>query len=471
MGSVTPFALKDVDGLLHEPAPPHLSSGLYARDYDEVKTLGARVGSSRTAAQTSLALFYSGNFFVQMNAIARSVALARLSDIGDSARLLALANLSAADALIVSWNNKRTYNFWRPSTAIAEGDNDGNPRTAGDPSWLPLFNDPPYPDYTSGANSITSAFMRTLALFFDDDTYTFTATTTVAGQPARTYTRFSAVADDVVNARIYMGIHFRFADEVARRQGKQAADWAFSQPPLVGARRHDAYSFSSQPFRKTGLTNLLASALLVKRSSCCPTPACRGREGDRHQRQPLGVRRRDAEVGAARVAALAGADPVQHVARRARQQLRRQHVLGPARRRQQPHAFAALARRHDSLGADEHRAVAGQNSGLRRTYRFAEHLHSRAARALPRRVGAAGARRTRGRRPPRPAAPPRGRPSRRPLSARLFAGGRIVSFSMPGTWYRLRIAGTRRHRDRRPSPAASRRAPGSRSARWRDPDR
>ena len=227
MGGVTPFALEDVDRLLH-PGPPHLGSGLYVRDYDEVKALGARFGSARTAAQTSLATFYSGNFFVQMNSIARSVALARLSDIGDTARLLALANVSAADALIVAWNNKRTHSVWRPSTAIFEGDYDGNARTVGDQTWLPLFNDPPYPDYTSGANSITSAFMRTLALFFDDDAYTFTVTTTVAGQGTRTYGRFSAVALDVVDARIYMGIHFRFADEVARRQGKQAADWAFS---------------------------------------------------------------------------------------------------------------------------------------------------------------------------------------------------------------------------------------------------
>jgi hypothetical protein len=226
MGEVTPFVLND--GLLNEPGPPHLGSGRYAMDYDEVKTLGARFGSSRTAAQTSLATFYSGNFFAQMNGIARSVALARLSDIGDTARLLALANLSAADALIVAWDNKRSYNVWRPSTAIFEGDYDGNPLTVGDPTWLPLFNDPPYPDYTSGANSITAAFMRTLTLFFDDDAYTFTATTTVAGQGTRTYASFSAVADDVVDARIYMGIHFRFADEGARRQGKQAANRAFS---------------------------------------------------------------------------------------------------------------------------------------------------------------------------------------------------------------------------------------------------
>jgi hypothetical protein len=227
MGDVTPFALKDVDGVLHEPGPPRLESGLYAKEYNEVKALGARVGSSRTAAQTSLAFFYSGNFFAQMNGIARSVAMAGLTDIGDTARLLALANVSAADALIAAWNNKRRYNFWRPSTAIVNGEYDGNPQTDGDPSWLPLFNDPPYPDYSSGANSITAAFMRTLALFFGDDAHTFTATTTVAGQGTRTYSSFSAVADDVVNARIYMGIHFRSADDVARRQGEKAAEWAF----------------------------------------------------------------------------------------------------------------------------------------------------------------------------------------------------------------------------------------------------
>jgi hypothetical protein len=228
MGGVTPFALNDAAGLLPEAGPPPLNSGLYARDYDEVKALGARFGSARSPAQTSLATFYSGNFFAQMNAIARSVAQARLTDIGDTARLLALANVSAADALIVAWDNKRTYNVWRPSTAIFEGDNDGNPRTVGDPTWLPLFNDPPYPDYTSGANSITSAFMQTLALFFEDDVYAFTVTTTVPGQGTRLYGSFSAVADDVVDARICMGIHFRFADEGARRQGKQAANWAFS---------------------------------------------------------------------------------------------------------------------------------------------------------------------------------------------------------------------------------------------------
>jgi hypothetical protein len=227
-GAVEPFALKDTDGLLPEPPPPHLKSGAYAKAYDEVKALGARVNSSRTPEQTELALFYSGNFGNMLNGAVRGIAAAHVSDIGDSARLFALVSVAAADALINAWNDKRYYVFWRPSTAIINGDDDGNPRTAGDPSWLPLINDPPYPDYTSGANSITGAFMRTLALYFGDGAFPFDITTTVAPVRTRTYSRFSDLAADVVEARILLGIHFRFADVVARRHGKQAADWVFS---------------------------------------------------------------------------------------------------------------------------------------------------------------------------------------------------------------------------------------------------
>ena len=131
------------------------------------------------------------------------------------------------------WNNKRTYNFWRPSTAILDAADDGNPDTEADAGWLPLINDPPYPDYTSGANGITGATMRALENFFRNDVWTFNATTNAleGGLPIapRTYHRFSAMADDVVEARILLGIHFRFADTVARRQGTQSADRAFAR--------------------------------------------------------------------------------------------------------------------------------------------------------------------------------------------------------------------------------------------------
>jgi len=235
LGAVAPFALEDCAQLFPAPPPPHLTSGKYTQDYNEVKALGRATNSSRTPEQTALALFYSDNLIVQGERTLRGVA-ATVDSIGDNGRLFALANMAAADAAISAWNAKRYYNFWRPITAIQEGDNDGNPDTAGDPTWLPFLGTPPYPEYTSGANNFTNAFMRTLALLFGDRT-TFTVTSTPVNQ-AKTYERFSDMARDMVEVRIYQGIHFRSADVVARRQGRRAADWAFSHflRPLHGRR-------------------------------------------------------------------------------------------------------------------------------------------------------------------------------------------------------------------------------------------
>lgn len=211
-------------------APPALTSAAYLRDYNEVKTLGARVSAKRTPAQTDLAYFWGGNYVSQWNDALRSIADARKLEIGDSARLFALANLAAADAAIACWDSKRHFNFWRPVTAIREAENDGNPETVPDASWEPLINTPNYPDYTSGANDVTAAMTTILERFFGTDTFTFTVTTEVplAKQKARTFKRFSDAAAEVVEARILLGIHFRFADVVARTQGTQVANWTFS---------------------------------------------------------------------------------------------------------------------------------------------------------------------------------------------------------------------------------------------------
>jgi hypothetical protein len=225
LADVTPFTLKSASQLRASQGPPHLMSGLYARDYDEVLRLGGKNGSERTQEQTDLAMFYSDNFVTLLQRTLRGIADAHITNTGDSGRLFALANFAAADAMITAWDSKIAWNFWRPITAIHEGDNDPNPRTAGDSSWVPFLTTPNYPDYTSGANNVTSATMRTLELFFGTDEFTFFITSNAVNQ-TRQYLRFSAVADDVVDVRIYQGIHFRFADAVARRQGKRAADWA-----------------------------------------------------------------------------------------------------------------------------------------------------------------------------------------------------------------------------------------------------
>jgi hypothetical protein len=230
LGDVTPFTLTSPSQFLAPPPPP-LTSHQYARDYDEVKALGALTGSSRTAEQTDMAQFWAGNFVGMWNRVVRDLAAEHVDDIADSSRLFALADMAMADAIITSWNSKSHYVFWRPITAIREGENDGNPLTAGDPTWTPLITTPAYPDHTSGANNITAAATRSLALFFGTNSMTFSVTTTNTGptvQDTRTFTHFTDAAEEVVDARIYLGIHFRFADVEARKQGKHVANWAFS---------------------------------------------------------------------------------------------------------------------------------------------------------------------------------------------------------------------------------------------------
>jgi len=226
LATVPPFALKSPDQLA-APPPPRIGGGEYARDYNEVKALGRLNSTARTPDQTDLALFYSDNFPVLWQRTLRGVAAAQGTNLGDSGRMFALANVAAADALIASWHDKKLWNFWRPITAIREGDNDGNPRTIGDPAWTPQITTPPYSDYTSGANNLTASMTRVLARLFGNRTeFHVTSTTIAAPKSDKLYRRFSDMAQDVVDVRVYQGIHFRSADEVARRQGKRSADWA-----------------------------------------------------------------------------------------------------------------------------------------------------------------------------------------------------------------------------------------------------
>jgi len=239
MAKFHPFTLTGPARFRADP-PPALTSERYAMDYEEVKALGALVDSARSPQQTDVGYFWTDNFFVQWNRGLRAIASKHVHNLGDSARLFALANAATADAVITSWDSKVHYAFWRPMTAIHEGDNDGNPATVGDGGWRPLVNNPNYPDYTSGANNIGGAMTRTLKLFFGRDRMTFdlTSNAPLAVQKTRTYSRFSDVAREVVDARVYLGIHFRFADVAARIQGEHVADHAFRNflQPCRGSR-------------------------------------------------------------------------------------------------------------------------------------------------------------------------------------------------------------------------------------------
>ncbi len=235
IADILPFTLRDASQFQQEP-PPHLKSGKYADEYDEVKTLGSLTGSARTAEQTDTALFFADNAVAYWNRTFRSIADQYFpSDSGAAARMFALANMAMADGMITAWHGKIHFNYWRPITAIRLGESDGNSRTIGQANWTPYIATPNYGDYPSGANSLSGAAATMLANVFGTDKVAFTMTSlfvhpTTGETPVnpRTYARFSDAADDVVDARIYEGIHFRSADEDARQTAKQIANWAFA---------------------------------------------------------------------------------------------------------------------------------------------------------------------------------------------------------------------------------------------------
>jgi len=233
LGDFDPFVVTGPARFRAQP-PPGLTSHRYTTDYNEVKAKGALTGSSRTPSQTDLANFWLDNFAVMHNRAIRGLAAKHVPRIGDRARLYALANLAAADAVITAWDSKKNYNFWRPVTAIQEGEMDGNPNTVGDPAWLPYTNTPPYPDYTSGANNVTAGLMRATSLFFGTDNMSIEISTAnpLAIKKMRTYSSFSDVMAQVVTVRVYHGIHFRFADQRAREQGEQVAEYVVTHALL-----------------------------------------------------------------------------------------------------------------------------------------------------------------------------------------------------------------------------------------------
>jgi hypothetical protein len=228
LGAVDPFTLTGPARFRADP-PPALTSLRYTKDYKEVQELGSLTSTKRSERQTDVAYFYSENFFAQWNRTLRWIADRYQLRTGDTARLFALANMSMADSLITVWDSKLAHNYWRPITAIREGDMDGNQHTVGDVAWQPLINTPNYPDYTSGANGVSAAMTRTMQNFFGTDWVTFEVSSMApqVKQKTRVYHRFSDARQDVVDARVYLGIHFRFADTASRDQGIRVADWAF----------------------------------------------------------------------------------------------------------------------------------------------------------------------------------------------------------------------------------------------------
>ena len=238
VGNEKPFLIERPDQFRSD-GPNALTSDAYTKDFNEVKELGAIDSATRTADETAAAVFWQFPPIALWNGVARDLAGRFGLDTADQARLYGMINLAAADGAIGCWNDKWYWHFWRPRAAIREADTDGNPSTTADPTWESLFapatqttpplSTPPFPDHPSGHGCVSGATVYAFQVFFGTDKVAFDV---VGGRtlngvliPARHFDRFSHALKEVIDARVWGGIHFRTADVQGTVIGKKVAHW------------------------------------------------------------------------------------------------------------------------------------------------------------------------------------------------------------------------------------------------------
>ena len=234
-GQVTPFAVPNASAY-DPPPPPALTSAEYAADLNQTESLGAVNSTTRTPEETQIGIFWAydtagvGPPVLMDNEIEQQVSLQQHNSLAQDARLFALGGVAMADAGIVAWQAKYQYALWRPVTAIQLADEDGNPATTADPTWMPYGSPgdgvlpnytPPFPSYVSGHATFAGALFTVLANFYHTDDVHFTLTSDELPGVARSYTSFSQADNEVDASRIYLGIHFWFDETAGQAAGEQ----------------------------------------------------------------------------------------------------------------------------------------------------------------------------------------------------------------------------------------------------------
>ncbi len=224
-GQVTPFGLEEGSQFRLQP-PTALHTGKYANDYNEVRLLGSLVSPLRPQDRTDVARFYAAASPVAVfNSAARQVSVAQGKSLSQNAQIFALLGMAMADAGIACWETKYEYNFWRPQTAIREGASDGNAHTDPDPLWLPLITTPAHPSYASGHATVSGAARVVLERAFGRDGHAITLTTPAWPTIVLVYSAWDEITDDIDDARVYGGIHFRFDQEKGAHQGRKVGSY------------------------------------------------------------------------------------------------------------------------------------------------------------------------------------------------------------------------------------------------------
>lgn len=234
VANLKPFVIES-QSQFRSKGPNALTSTHYTKDFNEVKAVGALKSTTRTPDQTTAAIFWQAAPVALWNRVARDLSAARGLDPRREARLLAMMNLAAADGAIACWNDKYHWNFWRPRAAIQEAATDGNPDTVADPTWEPLFHastattpplvTPPFPDHPSGHGCVSGAVLRTLREVFGTDRMAFDVFSSRFPNQPRHFASFSSALEEIVDARVWGGIHFRTADVQGATIGKKVGFW------------------------------------------------------------------------------------------------------------------------------------------------------------------------------------------------------------------------------------------------------
>jgi hypothetical protein len=218
--NLIPFGISSASDFLLDP-PPALTSHKYAKAYNEVMTVGSLNSTQRPQDRTNVALFYAASSPTQVfNQAAEQVAMAQGRSLSDNARALALINMAMSDSLVASFLNKYTYNFWRPETAIHGGNSDGNPNTVGDPNWAPFITTPCFPSYPSNHGSAGNAAAEVMKHLYGDNGLSMTLSNPAVPTIVLQYSSFKQITDDISDARVYGGIHFRTDQEAGEDLGK-----------------------------------------------------------------------------------------------------------------------------------------------------------------------------------------------------------------------------------------------------------
>lgn len=224
-GRVTPFGIESA-AQFHSAPPPPLTSRRYARDFNEVKEVGGQGSAARPSHLSDVARFYAAVLAVgTWNPAVAQAASARGTSLSFNARLFALLNMAIADGLVAVMHTKYEYDFWRPETAIHRAEFDGNPRTAGDATFVPFVTAPCFPSYGSAHAAASYAARVVAERLLGDEAVSLALSNPALPGVVLEYSTFEEITEDIDDARVYGGIHFRFDQRAGARQGRRIGAW------------------------------------------------------------------------------------------------------------------------------------------------------------------------------------------------------------------------------------------------------